>query len=92
MPHLIWRFEETESLKTVGREIGNDGDWTEFLVLNFCKIMSIIVPSFAEQGRQKTDSQEPELDQRRAYDCHTFVENILQKKVCAFGCAIVVQI
>ncbi|CAB3982970.1 serine- kinase ATM [Paramuricea clavata] len=81
MPHLIWRFKETESLKTVGREIGNDGDWTEFLVLDFCKIMSIIVPSFAEQGRQKTDSQEPELDQRRAYDCHSFVEKILQKEV-----------
>lgn len=84
MPHLIWRFKETESLKTVGREIGNDGDWTEFLARDFCKIMSIIVPSFAEQSRQKNSQQQQEsgLDQRRAYACHSFVENILQKNVC----------
>lgn len=82
MPHLIWRFKETESLRTIGKEIGNDGDWTEFLVQDFCKIMSIIVPSFAEQSRQKSAGQEPELDKRRAYDCHSFVENILQKDVC----------
>ncbi|XP_028397502.1 serine-protein kinase ATM-like [Dendronephthya gigantea] len=81
MPHLIWRFKETESLKTIGKEIGNDEDWTEFLVQDFCKIMSIIVPSFAEQSRQKPASQELELDKRRAYDSHSFVENILQKNV-----------
>jgi hypothetical protein len=87
MPHLIWRHKEPESLKTVGREIGNDGDWTDYLVGDFCKIMSIIVPSFAEQSRQKagiSQQQKPELDQRRAYDCHAFVENILQKDVCIF--------
>ena len=83
MPHLVWRFKETDSLKTLGREIGNDGDWTEFLVHDFCKIMSIILPSFAEPSRQKTgkESQEPELEKRRAYDCHAFVENILKKDV-----------
>ena len=85
MPHLIWRFKENESLKTVGREIGNDGDWSDFLEHDFCKIMSIIVPSFAEPSRQKTGNsqeQKPELDKRRAYDCHAFVENILKKDVC----------
>ncbi len=92
MPHLIWRYKETESLKTVGREIGNDGDWTDFLIQDFCEIMSIIVPSFAEQSRKRpgnSQQQKPELDQRRAYDCHSFVENILQKDVSAFGCVII---
>ena len=86
MPQLIWRFKEKESLKTIGREIGENGDWTEFLVHDFCKIMSVIVPSFVEQSGQKTGNtqkQQPELDKRRAYDCYDFVEKILQKDVSA---------
>ena len=85
MPQLIWRFNEKESLKTVGSEIG-DGDWTEFLVQDFCQIMSVIVPSFVEQNRQtcgNSQEQQQQLD-KRAYDCHAFVENILQKDVCLF--------
>lgn len=92
MPQLIWRFKERESLKTIGREIGENGDWTEFLVHDFCKIMSVIVPSFVEQSGQKTGNtqkQQPELDKRRAYDCYDFVENILQKDVCLFDWSVV---
>ena len=89
MPQLIWRYNEKESLKTDGREIGgHDGDWTEFLVQDFCKIMSVIVPSFVEQSWQKTggnyQEQQQQLDKRRAYDCHALVENIFQKDVCIF--------
>ena len=86
MPQLIWRCKERESLETIGREIGENGDWTGFLVHDFCQIMSVIVPSFVEQSGQKignTQKQQPELDKRRAYDCHDFVEKILQKDVSA---------
>ena len=70
-------------------EIGNDGDWTEFLVQDFCKIMSVIVPSFVQQSRQKTSGNSPveqqrQLHKQKAYDCHTFVENTLQKDVRLF--------
>ena len=87
MPHLIWRYKEAESLKTVGREIGDDGDWTDYLVRDFSQIMSIYVPLFAEQSRQKSGNsqpQKPRLDKGKAYDCHAFVENILKKEVRAF--------
>ena len=45
--------------------------------------------SFVEQSRQKTGGnslveQQQQLDKRREYDCHAFVENILQKDVCLF--------
>ena len=85
MPQLIWRFNERESLKTDGREIGgHDGELLDFLF----RIMSVIVPSFVEQSRQKTggnyQEQQQQLDKRRAYDCQALVENILQKDVCIF--------
>lgn len=82
MPHLIWRFKEKDSLKTIGREIGKDGDWTEFLVDDFCQIMSIIVPCFAEQSRQTMGSSS-NVGSSHAYECHEFLENVLQKEVCA---------
>ena len=89
MPQLIRRFNKKESLKTDGHEIdGHDGDWTEFLVQDFCKIMSVTVPSFVKQSRQKTggnyQEQQQQLDKQRAYDCHALLENILQKDVCIF--------
>ena len=84
MPQLIWRFNEKKSLKTDGREIGgHNGDLSDFLFR-----MSVIVPSFVEQSRQKTggsyQEQQQQLDKERAYDCHALVENILQKDVCIF--------
>ena len=92
MPHLVWRFNEKGSLETIGREIGDGGDWTKFLVLDFCQIMSIIVPCFAEQSRQKANSDVRrsserrvlETDKQKAYDCHEFLEKILKKEVITY--------
>lgn len=79
MPHLVWH-KDIQALATLGREIGNDGDWTEILVEDFSQIMSIIVPCMAKQAR---NGYQHEVDQQTAFDRYTYIENILQKEVCS---------